>query len=151
MIASLQIPFLLNIANAFLDYLEPFPFAAEATLKLFHKLDYAFSSLLHGEDIITGEPLPGFEYGRKVNTTEKVRLRGLVERTRVQVIEFAGRRDHPTELDAISIDTTEFEDSDTDDMDIDTNTGVRRGQVDLDVARVYQRTLADLSDKLVPG
>ena len=152
MIASLQIPFLLNIANALLDYLEPFPFAPDATLRLFQKLDHAFSSLLLGEDIQTGEPLPGFESGRKVNNTEKVRLRGLVERTRVQVIEFAGRRNHLDESDAgftDMTDTTDAEDTDIDEMDIDTNTGVRRGQVDLDVARVYQKTLAELSDKLV--
>lgn len=148
-IASLQIPFLLNMANAFLDYLEPFPFAPEATLMLFQKLDHAFSSLLHGEDIQTGEPLPGFETGRKVNTTEKVRIRGMVERTRVQIVELAGRRDHPNESDAGFIDVTETEDTDVDEMDIDTNTGVRRGQIDLDVARVYQKTLAELSDKLV--
>jgi hypothetical protein len=64
-IASLQIPYLLNIAGSVNTYLPAFPPSPKATFGLLRKMDHAFSSLLKGEDNDTGEILPGFEGGMR--------------------------------------------------------------------------------------
>lgn len=60
--------------------------STQSTFRLISKLDYAFASLLTGHDSSTGESLPGFEAGRLIATTDKVRLKGIVERTRLTVV-----------------------------------------------------------------
>ena len=149
-VASLQIPFFLNIANVLLDYMEPFPFAPAATLKLLEKLDISFSSLINREDAQTGTPLPGFGNGRKVAMTEKVRLRGIVERTRISMVRLAGRGDDMAESDGHTTDDLGTEDTEIEDMETDGWNGEDHTNMDLDldVARVYQRTLADLNDTM---
>lgn len=88
MIASLQIPYLLNIALAITSYLPSFPPAPKATFGLLRKLDHAFSSLLRGEDSASGEPLPGFDgESRGMSRTDMVRCRSLIETTRVVIVE----------------------------------------------------------------
>lgn len=87
--ANLQIPYLLNIAVLTVDFLPQFhntTRSTQATFRLLAKLDYAFSSLLTGHDSSSGETLPGFETGRSVATTDKVRLKGIVDRTRLTVV-----------------------------------------------------------------
>ena len=87
-VANLQIPYLLNLAVLTADFLPlfgPTTRSTQATFRLVSKLDYAFSSLLTGHDTATGELLPGFEGGRTVTTTDKVRLKGIVDRTRLTV------------------------------------------------------------------
>ncbi|XPS79864.1 hypothetical protein M3J09_011835 [Ascochyta lentis] len=86
---NLQIPYLLNIAVLTADFLPQFHSttrSTQATFRLLSKLDFAFSSLLAGHDSSTGEALPGFEAGRSVATTHKVRLKGIVDRTRLTVV-----------------------------------------------------------------
>ena len=87
-VANLQIPYLLNFAVLTADFLPLFGSStrsAQATFRLLSKLDYAFSSLLTGHDTASGEYLPGFENGRTITTTDKVRLKGVVDRTRLTV------------------------------------------------------------------
>ena len=99
--------------------------------------------------------MSGFEGGRgKVSTTEKVRMRGIVSRTRVVVVEIAGKG--TTELGISSAAGTETDteggimtDNDTimnDDEDNDDENW------EMEVARVYERTIVDLGDALdAPG
>merc|ERR1711964_764553 len=47
-----------------------FPASPKATFALIRKLDHAFSSLLKGEDSITGEILPGFAGGKRAGLTK---------------------------------------------------------------------------------
>ena len=87
--ANLQVPYLLNIAVLAVEYLplfDPSTRSVRASLRLFSKLDYVFSSLLTGHNSTNGESLPGFELGRCVSTTDKVRLKGIVDRTRLIVV-----------------------------------------------------------------
>jgi hypothetical protein len=87
--ANLQVPYLLNIAVLAVEFLPQFHNTArstQATFRLLSKLDYAFSSLLTGRDSSSGETLPGFNAGRSVATTDKVRLKGIVDRTRLTVV-----------------------------------------------------------------
>ena len=125
-----------------------FEFAPRRTFQLLQKLDVAFSSLLHGQNVETGDALPGFEGGRgKLTTTDKVRLRGLVERTRVAVVMAAGKR---SSIDGLSRATGTEETFTTDDdmrmTDIDDYDGHDRWE--MEIVRVYERTLVDLGAAL---
>ncbi|MCJ1436215.1 hypothetical protein MMC27_005593 [Xylographa pallens] len=144
---SLQTPYLLNVALAVTTYLPSFTFTPRQTIQLLQKLDISFSSLLHGHNVETGEALPGFDGGRgKLTTTEKVRVRGLVERTRVAVIVAAGKlgsadgESRVTETDeALTTD---------DDMMEGLEDDASHGRWEMEVARVYERTLVDLGAAL---
>jgi hypothetical protein len=114
------------------------------------KLDYAFTSLLKGSDIETGEELPGFEGKKGVDGTQKVRIKGIAERTRVSVVE------------ALKKGEFEFEAQEEDDGQEEDEEGglVLEGDVgdidepeeDLEIAmgRVYDKTLQELGDSLEP-
>ena len=125
-----------------------FDFAPRRTFQLLQKLDVAFSSLLSGQNVETGDALPGFEGGRgKLTTTDKVRLRGLVERSRVAVVMAATKS---SSFDGIS-KVTETEGTSTTDDDarmtgIDDYDGHDRWE--MKIARVYERTLVDLGAAL---
>ncbi|KAK8859356.1 meiotic recombination protein DMC1 [Apiospora arundinis] len=84
---SIQVPYLLNIALAFTDYIEAFEPAPTATFLLLKKLDHCFASLLQGKDIRTGETLPGFEQGTRkgMTKTDMVRCKSLAEQTRLLI------------------------------------------------------------------
>jgi hypothetical protein len=135
--------------------------SAQATFGLLSKLDYAFSSLLTGHDTATGERLPGFENGRTVSTTDKVRLKGIVDRTRLIVTRVVSGE---------SVVGDEEDVGDSMDTDTDTETdgeaGGRQGPVTFEgfedneddeedddweergVASVYEKTIGELGDVL---
>ncbi|TAQ90873.1 hypothetical protein B7494_g803 [Chlorociboria aeruginascens] len=149
--ASLQIPYLLNIALSFTTYLTAFPPAPGATFALLRKLDHAFSSLLKGEDVLTGERLPGFEGGRGgMSRTDMVRL---VEATRVLIVEVMSK-----ELDIEVDQASKNGDIDHDaEMEIETEAESRAGEsvwneedemLNMDVARVYEKTIVQLGELL---
>jgi hypothetical protein len=153
---------LLNFAVLTADFLPLFGSStrsAQATFRLLSKLDYAFSSLLTGHDTATGELLSGFENGRTITTTDKVRLKGVVDRTRLTVTRamsgdsVVGDEDDVGE--AMDTDTEGegqasgrqgtvtfegFEDNDDDEEDDDWE---ERG-----VASVYEKTIGKLGDVL---
>jgi len=141
-IASLQVPYLLNIALAVSDYLDSFPAAPKATFALIRKLDHAFSSLLMGEDSITGEILPGFKSGKSagLSRTDMVRIKSLVESTRVLIVEVMSKEieDEPeedetgAETDNMSMDLDENGDDDDDESH------------HMDIAKVYEDTMMQL-------
>lgn len=138
----------MSLALLTVDCIPGFPAAPRTMFRLIHKLDVVFASLLQGRDFDTGEPLPGFEGGRSVTDTEKVRLKSLVERTRVVVagVMSAGEMDEDEEESAVD-DTTADEtmDSDADqaeDMDVDANSW------DMETAKVYDRTVVELGDTI---
>jgi hypothetical protein len=135
----LQIPFFLNVALAFSTYIPSFPFSPKYTFELAQKLDIAFSSLLNESNVETGEPLSGFNTGRKVTMTEKIRLRGLVERTRINVARVANEES----VDEHSRITELMTDEDEDLMEEDAYTNNDEG-----VARIYERTIIDLGPSL---
>merc|ERR1719262_5144 len=133
---SLQIPYLLNIALAVNTYISAFPASPKATFALIRKLDHAFSSLLKGEDSITGEILPGFAGGKRagLTKTDMVRCKGLVDNTRVLVVDVMG---------------TEIED----DADGETSTwgDAGDGKWEMEIAKVYEMTIVELGATLDGG
>lgn len=94
--------------------------------------------------------MPGFEGGRgKLTTTEKVRIRGLVERTRVAVVVAAGK-DKSVDVRSRVTETDEYMTMD-EDMSMgrsETETVDEHGRWEMDVARVYERTIVDLGAAL---
>ena len=142
-LANLQIPFLLNIANATSTYLPSFAFSPRATFQLLRKLDSAFSSLLNWTDNETGEQLPGFDSGRRVTVTEKVRIRGIVENTRTVVVSVFSKGGSVVE----STDATEDEDEQMGDI-TGANEDIGIGSWEMEVAKVYEKTIVDIGNAL---
>lgn len=113
---NLQVPYLLHLAILVAEFLPLFDATARsihAAFRLLIKLDYAFASLLTGHDIATSELLSGFENGRTVSTTDKVRLKGIVERTRLTVVRVTSG-DILADEDDDTNDTSEPMQTDTD-------------------------------------
>ncbi|KAL9005452.1 MAG: hypothetical protein Q9188_001777 [Gyalolechia gomerana] len=144
---SLQITFLLTIALTVTTSLQSFPFTPRPTFQLLRKLDLAFSSLLKGVNVETGERLPGFESGRgKLSITEKVRMRGIVERTRVAVVEAVRKDGSLADVENVPASETDTEDdfnmTEDDDENLEDETSHRRWE--MDIARVYENTIVEL-------
>ena len=149
--ASLQTPYLMTIALNTCSCLPSFPFEPRPTFHLLRKLDLAFYSLLQGTNAETGKTLPGFEGGQgKLNTTEKVRMRGLVERTRVAVVEAAGKWGNTTDAKSLAQTDTEDESTMNDDEDDDEEMQVagNYGRWEMEIARVFEKTIVELGMSL---
>jgi hypothetical protein len=138
--------------------------SARATFRLLSKLDEAFSSLLTGQNTATGEVLPGFDHGRRVSTTDKVRLKGIVDRTRLTVARamsggsmaddesnHGDPMDTDTEEDtAQRRDTVKFEGFEDDDDDDDDDNDDEADELfeERNIAGVYEKTIGELGDVL---
>lgn len=145
-VASLQVPSLLNVAGAVSTYVPAFPPAPAAMFGLLRKLDHAFVSLLRGEDSVTGEILPGFVDGHGgFSRTDMVRLKSLVEATRVLVVEVMSKTPESEESGV------EESDAGTDiDVDMDAESTLVEGGDGMTIARVYAGTVEELGN-LLPG
>lgn len=147
---SLQIPYFLTLALLVVDTMPGFPAAPKYMFLLLDKLDIAFASMMQGRDLQTGEMLPGFHSGKKVNDTEKVRIKSLVERTRITVINVmaSGEFEEASEEedsgdDVIDFDARNLEDKDI--MDVDIN---GEDEWEMQMAKVYDRTIVELGDAI---
>ncbi|KAF2219467.1 hypothetical protein BDZ85DRAFT_243194 [Elsinoe ampelina] len=143
---SLQIPYLISIALLVNTIIPAFPASPKQLFRSIGKLDHAFASLLQGRDVDTGEPLPGFSTGRKVSTTEKVRIKSLIERTRISVANVMAAGD---------VEDEEEEDEAEEDLegdlvldDVDDAGHTNDEGWDMDVAKVYDKTLVEIGDTL---
>ncbi|KAK7228373.1 hypothetical protein V2G26_000543 [Clonostachys chloroleuca] len=155
---GLQIPFLLKLASDFTQYVRSFPASPRASFEILGKLDHCFSSLLTGQDIISKEPLPGFENGLRagMSTTDMVRCRSLVEQTRVLMVEVMSNGEDIEEEDD---DDDEKGEHDTTDDDLDqsrvSDSGIYTAswnidddRLHLDAARIYEHTIVQLGERL---
>jgi len=110
------------------QFLTGFAPSPRATFRLLGKLDLAFASLLQGKHVETGEPLPGFEKGRRMSQTETVRLKSVVDHTRVCVTEVISNCELGEDEDEFDIENDEeFE----------------------GIAKVYDKTISELGNALV--
>lgn len=164
--ASLQITYLLNIANEFTEWITRFPPQPTPVFGTLRKLDFCFASLLSGEDIDTKETLPGFENGIRgiMTKTHMVRCKGIVAQTRAVIIGVMAKQTAPEEPEESETQTESDDDDDEDlvtEMETDTeeeSASKSKGFVDpnwedededevyMDVARVYERTLVKLGE-----
>ncbi|KAL8390170.1 hypothetical protein RB595_009329 [Gaeumannomyces hyphopodioides] len=162
---SLQVPYLLNIANDLTDWLESLKPDLAPTFSALHKLDHCFASLVAGRDILTGQALPGFEYGPAMSRTDMVRCRSLAEQTRVQMVNVMRRaselgEEEEEEGGATSVDDAETTDGDTTMDDGDGKKSWKEilseeddddDDLQMDVGRVYEKTLVGLGAELGDG
>lgn len=124
------------------NYLPAFPPAPKATFALLGKLDHAFSSLMKGEDSVTGELLPGFQCSKRagMSKTDMVRCKGLVEGTRVLMVDLM---DKEPELER------DIGESDADtDVDMESTWDPEIEKFEMSVARVYEQTIVQLGELL---
>ena len=97
----------------------------------------------------SGQNLPGFEGGRgKLSTTEKVRIRGIVERTRLAVVEVSGRDESIDGVSRIAESQTDTDEGPSMDEDDELSQGNEHdgshGRWEMEIARAYERTIVDL-------
>lgn len=152
---SLQVPYLISMGLLVGNIVQGMPPSPRGLFRLLGKLDHGFASLMQGRDVDTGERLPGFVGARGVSGTEKVRIRSLVERTRVGVVEAFKKGEFEYEEE-------EEEEEGGDKMDTDTDTDMEGelilegddfeeeldDSIDMQIARVYDRTMVELGDSL---
>ena len=115
------------------QFLTGFAPSPRATFRLLGKLDLAFASLLQGKHVETGEPLPGFEKGRRMSQTETVRLKSVVDHTRVCVTEVISNCEMGEDEDEFDIEN-----------EMDTDNEEFEG-----IAKVYEKTISELGNALV--
>ncbi|POS74094.1 meiotic recombination protein DMC1 [Diaporthe helianthi] len=167
----IQIPYLLNIANEFTEWVTKFPPQPEPLFNVLSKLDHCFASLLSGQDVDTKETLPGFENGIRgvITKTDMVRCKSIVEQTRVVIVDVMSKQpgeDAPDDDDDDNNDESETEEDDTEkeiteaettDTEGNYSAAESTGFVDpnwedpddelyMDVARVYEKTLVQLGE-----
>ncbi|KAI9682170.1 MAG: hypothetical protein M1817_000224 [Caeruleum heppii] len=141
---SLQTPYLLSLALLVASYLPAFTPSPRVTFQLLNKLDLAFASLLQGKDADSGEVLPGFEMSRGLSTTDKVRIKSLIERTRLVVVEVMTNETEPDSEE----ETEDDDDHDDDTMDDFDRPDEGGGRWETEIVRVYDRTLVELGESL---
>lgn len=163
--AALQIPYLLNIANEFTEWVTKFPPQPEPLFTVLNKLDYCFASLLAGQDADTKETLPGFENGIRgvITKTDMVRCKSIVEQTRVVIVDVMrkqpdenGGGDDGTETETGDDTEKEITEAETDTEGnysaaestgfVDPNWEDPDDELYMDVARVYEKTLVQLGE-----
>lgn len=145
-IASLQIPYLLQIALSTSSYLPSFPPSPLPTFTLLKKLDHAFVSLITGKDKVTGEILPGFDSeGGGLSRTDMVRLRSLVLDTRVVIVSVMSRKNKRAGSEG---EETEPETETDGDMSVDIEEESGFG---MEVGQVYEATIEQLNLALGDG
>jgi hypothetical protein len=124
------------------EFMGAFPPSPVIALTLLTKLDLAFASLLTGLNAETGQPLPGFEKERGVSMTEKVRMRSIVESSKLVAVKFMGA-DY-----RMGYNLTDDDDDDLTDTEWEPATPSVVSDIDMRIAKVYQRTIELLSNEL---
>lgn len=85
--ASLQVQYLLQIANDFNDYLASFQLNLEVTFTFLDVLDRCFYALITGNPANPNStPISAPMTSRYLSTTEKVRLNSIIQRTRLHMV-----------------------------------------------------------------
>ncbi|EXJ92058.1 hypothetical protein A1O3_00608 [Capronia epimyces CBS 606.96] len=144
---TIQIPYLLTLAGLVYSYLQAFPFSV-SLLYIAAKIDQGFASLLQPSE--EGNFSSGASH--RVSMTEKVRIKSLIEETRVAAVRAASASGHDASVHDISgTDTDDEEDELSDDVDESNDDPPSSLPISLGVAKIYKRTLEILGDSLVPN
>ena len=99
--ASLQIPYLINVAHALTTYLVSFPPSPRPTFTLLQKLDHCFASLLVGRDVKTRAPLSGFASSLLASTTTAAAAAPLPGFSRTDMVRIKSIADETRRLVAV--------------------------------------------------
>lgn len=127
-------------------YSQAFPFSP-SLFSIVARIDEGFASLLQPSALRDAEPLMHYT----VSMTEKVRIKSLIEETRVAAVNAASSSGVLTSVQDLS-------EVDSDDQDSDTTVEPDNGQdaqqsrtfsIPLSLSRVYKKTLEILGDSLI--
>lgn len=158
---SIQVPYFQAVALAVMEYLPAFPPARTSTLRLVRKVDFCLASLVAGKDVESEEVLPGFEEvgQRWLSRTDVVRLKGILDGTRVVLFDVFEKGDR--ERRRRSEERTDGEEEETDvDMEKETDDETVRGREEeddedeeesMDLALVYESSLIQIDHFLGQG
>jgi Subunit 11 of the general transcription factor TFIIH len=143
-VATLQVPYLLSLAGLVADFLPSFPFDEGPTSRIVDKLDRAFATLLSPHRV-TAASIASVESERFVSITDRVRIRSIIEGTRIVAVEAATKGNVSSEGQDASEDLT-----DTDHEDAAYTEGMPHDGdvVDMGISRLYERSLSLLGDSL---
>lgn len=152
---TLQLPYFISITVRAISCIPMFPPLPRTTLSFLSKLDTALAALLSGSDPDTHEPLPGFKNNRGISTTDKVRVKGIVERARSTTTKHLvgeegedapkinRKADNGTDKEDGFVKFEGFENSDDSD---DEEEAYKKDS--WDVAHVFEKTVVELGDLL---
>ncbi|KAK5048982.1 hypothetical protein LTR84_005404 [Exophiala bonariae] len=147
---TIQIPYFLTLAGQICSYLEAFPFST-SFFPLAGKIDEGFASVLRAAN----NNSPGGSLPFNVSMTDKVRIKSLVEETRVAAVNAASASGYAASAPAISEIDSEDDDDDTDmgddDITVRTDEELDVLPISLRLSRVYKQTLEILGDSLTSG
>ncbi|KAJ4357604.1 uncharacterized protein N0V89_002180 [Didymosphaeria variabile] len=152
---TLQLPYLISITVAAINCVPMFPPLPRITLNFLSKLDTAFAALISGTNPDTSEPLPGFKNNRGISTTDKVRVKGIVERARATVTKhLVGEEDEASpEINRTADNASnkdegfvKFEGFDNSDDSDDEEEAHKRDE--REVGHVFEKTIGELGDLL---
>ncbi|OAP65001.1 hypothetical protein AYL99_00973 [Fonsecaea erecta] len=137
---TIQIPYLLSLAGLACSYLHAFPFST-SVFALTSKIDQGFATLLQPPENGTVPTTAPYH----VSMTEKVRIKSLIEETRVAAVNAASGSGHDARVHDLS--ETETEDDDKDPEEDDDQP--QNMSISLGLSRIYRRTMEILGDSLV--
>ncbi|KIW13308.1 hypothetical protein PV08_08496 [Exophiala spinifera] len=141
---TLQVAYLLSLAGLVCSYMPAFPFST-AVFYITGKLDRGFTSLLQSSS--TNSPDPAAAY--HVSMTEKVRIKSLVEETRITAVNVTSSSGLSTKVvDVSELETEEEEEEDTDDTNLEQGPQSNNISRSLALSKIYKRTLEILGDSL---
>ncbi len=144
MIATLQIPYLLSLAGIVADYLPAFPFAEAPTLYIVAKLDHAFAILLsRGRGSVASIATDGDHY--LVSVTDRVRIRSVIESTRIIAVEASVRSTGSADVRDVS---ESFADTDYEESTPADGHRHDRDSLNMSISKMYERSLSILGDSL---
>ena len=142
--STLQIPYLLSLAGLTCSYLQAFPFSI-SVFPLIGKIDQGFATLLQpAQNGNTPATLP-----HQVSMTEKVRIKSLIEETRVAAVNAASSGGHAAGVHDISETETEDDDDGLDEAEDGDEIDPQNMSISFAVSRIYKGTLEILGDSLV--
>jgi Subunit 11 of the general transcription factor TFIIH len=138
---TLQVPYLLTLAGLFCSYMPAFPFST-SMFKLVKRLDEGFAYLLtSSQDEFASSNRSTYQ----VSTTDKVRIKSLVEETRVVAVEVSSEGGNAVELEESESEEDIYASSAVDAQEHEQETD----HVSMSLSKIYKRTIEILGDSLV--
>ncbi len=142
--ATLQIPYLLSLAGLVAEFLPAFPFNEGPTTYLVDKMDQAFAILLsQRKDRMVPSTIE--ESNRLVSVTDRVRIRSVIESTRIIAVEASTKDRAPAD----SKDASEcFTETDNEEPTLGDGNVQDGNSINMSISRMYERSLSILGDSL---
>ncbi|KAK5207583.1 hypothetical protein LTR41_006627 [Exophiala xenobiotica] len=144
---TIQIAYLLSLAGLACSYMPAFPFSP-SLFYITAKIDRGFNSLLQASENGNNPAT----HAHRVSMTEKVRIKSLIEATRIMAVNVASSAGHSARISDLSeLDTENEDEEDTDGTIEDHRDGTSGISTSLGLSKIYKRTLEILGDSLLDG